>query len=76
MRHTCLKCVKQGRWAAACKSTVASDDEKQVVFVLCSVRTTKEVTESPNGICKNIFVCQDCTLNFEALIDPASLIRL
>ena len=51
-RSTCLK----GHWAAACKSTVAtvaSDDNEQIDSVLWSVKTTNEVTRSPNGVYEN-----------------------
>ena len=43
-RNACLKCVKQGHWAAACKSafaTFAWDDDEPVASVLCSLKTTK-----------------------------------
>ena len=42
----CSKNGRQGHRAAACRSTVATvalDDDEQVAFVLCSVKTTNEV---------------------------------
>ena len=50
---TFLKFGKKGHWAAACMSnfaTVASDNGEQITSVLRSVKTTNEVTSSPNRI--------------------------
>ena len=43
---------KQGHWAAAGQSTVATvtpDDDEQVASALCRVKTTNEMAISPNG---------------------------
>ena len=74
-QSTCLKCGQQWHGAAEWKSTlatIASDDDEQISFELCSVRTTNEVTKFLNGVFKNIFTGEDCSLPYRTLIDPGS----
>ena len=64
---------KMRHWVAACKSTVAtvtSDDDEQIALVLCNGKTANEVTRSPNGIYKNIFVGEECVFPVRVLVDP------
>ena len=82
-RSRCLKYGKQGHWAAACTSTVAtvaSDNDEQVAFVFCSVKTTNGVKTSPNRIYEKKFFWQrvkECSFPVRFhVFDPGSNIRL
>ena len=64
-RRTCLKCGKQGRWAAKYKSTVAivaSDQNEEVASVLSSVKTLNEVRKYSNGIFEKTLNGKHCSL--------------
>ena len=81
-RSRCLKYGKHGHRAAACTSTVAtvaSDNDEQVAFVFCSVKTTNGVKTSPNRIYENFFWqrVKECSFPVRFhVFDPGSNIRL